>query len=143
MGVPSSSLNGDPAFLCHTPPILQKGPTHVSAIQKVSKFLYTHSDALLTVRASSSAVLVASVLAHDCFHASITGSGEIAGGDGSPTTSTGERTVAAQSAATTAAAATKTRLEVCAILQWLRGEASLAHLLALVMRARVPPSLGE
>ncbi|VDM15815.1 unnamed protein product [Hydatigera taeniaeformis] len=89
------------------------GPTHVSAVQKVSKFLYAHSDALLTVGASASAVRLVSALIQECFQEE------------------------------NSASVTKQEQMVQAALQWLQGEESLAHLLSFILRSRIPFSLEE
>ncbi|KAH9283133.1 Nuclear pore complex protein [Echinococcus granulosus] len=89
------------------------GPTHVSAVQKVSKFIYTHSDALLTVGASASAVRLLSALMQECFQEE------------------------------NSASVDKQEQMVQAALQWLQGEESLAHLLSFILRSRIPFSLEE
>ncbi|KAL5961602.1 hypothetical protein TSMEX_010668 [Taenia solium] len=89
------------------------GPTHVSVVRKVSKFIYVHSDALLTVGATASTVRLVSALIQECFQeenlASVERQDQI----------------------------------VQATLQWLLGEESLAHLLSFILRSRIPFSLEE
>ncbi|VDD76337.1 unnamed protein product [Mesocestoides corti] len=94
------------------------GPSHVSAVQKVSRFVYTHSDALLTVGASTSAARLALALTQECFQED--------GGEATDARSSGRQ-----------------EQLVLAILQWLHGEESLAHLLSFILRARIPSSLAE
>ncbi|KAM3173234.1 hypothetical protein ACTXT7_012909 [Hymenolepis weldensis] len=92
------------------------GPTHVSAVQKVSKFIYTHSEALLTVGASATAARLVAALTQEAFQ-------DYAQGSGTPIE--------------------RQEQLVQATLQWLHGEESLTHLLSFILRARIPLSLGE
>lgn len=92
------------------------GPTHVSAVQKVSKFVYTHSEALLTVGASATAARLVAALTQEAFQ-------DYAEGSGTPIE--------------------RQEQLVQATLQWLHGEESLTHLLSFILRARIPLSLGE
>ncbi|KAL5110330.1 hypothetical protein TcWFU_004970 [Taenia crassiceps] len=87
------------------------GPSHVSVVQKVSKFIYTHSDALLTVGASASTVRLVSALIQECFQEENLASVE------------------------------RQEQVVQATLQWLQGEESLTHLLSFILRSRIPFSL--
>ncbi|VDO06336.1 unnamed protein product [Rodentolepis nana] len=92
------------------------GPTHVSAVQKVSKFVYTHSEALLTVGASATAAQLVAALSQEAFQDCVLGS---------------ETSIERQEQL------------VQATLQWLHGEESLTHLLSFILRARIPLNLGE
>lgn len=87
------------------------GPTHVSVVQRVSKFIYAHSDALLTVGASASTARLVSALIQECFQEENLASVE------------------------------RQEQVVRATLQWVQGEESLAHLLSFILRSRIPFSL--
>ena len=91
------------------------GPAHVSAVQKASKFVYTHSDSLLTVGASASAIRLVSALTQEGFQE---------GGEGS-------------------AESEKQEQLVLSTLEWLQGEESLAHLYSFILCSRAPIALNE
>lgn len=92
------------------------GPAHVLAVQKVSKFVYAHCEALLTVGPSATAARLVAALTQEAFQYDVQSA--------EPPMERQEQLVQAT-------------------LQWLHGEESLTHLLSFILRSIIPSSLGE